>query len=34
MTTYAEYQNNLEKDAITTSVSSGLYHMNTIVHHI
>jgi len=30
MTTYAEYQNNLEKDAITQSVSSGLYHMNTI----
>ena len=30
MTTYAEFQNNLEKDAITQSVSPGLYHMNTI----
>ena len=27
MTTYAEFQNNLEKDAITQSVSPGLYHI-------
>lgn len=30
MSTYAEVQNNLEKESITQSVSPGIYHMNTI----